>query len=78
MNSDVPSPTHKPRSHRAILAFRSVVFWVTGIPARWNRMSHRRALQRLEDLNHHALRDIGLWREPESRLEDWWRTNPPP
>jgi hypothetical protein len=51
---------------------------VTGIPARWNRMSHRRAWQRLEDLNHHALRDIGLWREPESRLEEWWLTNPPP
>jgi hypothetical protein len=54
------------------------VSWVKSILARWNRMTHRRALQRLENLNDFALRDIGLWREPESRLDEWWRTNPPP
>jgi len=78
MNSNFPSPIHKSRFHRAFLAVRSFAYWVRCIPARWNRMTHRRALQRLESLNDFALRDIGLWREPESRLDEWWRTNPPP
>lgn len=39
---------------------------------------HRRqALERLEHLDDRALRDIGLWREPGSRADEWWM-NPPP
>jgi uncharacterized protein YjiS (DUF1127 family) len=44
----------------------------------WNRLTYRLALQRLEQLNDHALRDIGVWREPESRVDEWWKMNPPP
>ena len=78
MNTHFPSPKHKPRFHRAIFAIKSVAPWVTGMAASWNRFTYRRALQRLEHLNDHALRDIGVWREPESRSDEWWRMNPPP
>jgi uncharacterized protein YjiS (DUF1127 family) len=78
MDTHFPSPKRKPRVHRIILTIRNVAFWVTRIPESWNRFTHRRALQRLEHLNDSALRDIGLWREPESRVDEWWMMNPPP
>ncbi|KFG70650.1 hypothetical protein [Microvirga sp. BSC39] len=78
MNTLFPSPKHKPRFYPAIPTIRIVVSWVTAIAASWNRFTERRALQRLEHLNDHALHDIGVWREPESRVDEWWRMNPPP
>ncbi len=78
MDTHFPSPEHKPRFYPAILTVRTVASWATGVVARWNRFTHRRALQRLEHLNAHALRDIGMWREPESRVDEWWMMNPPP
>jgi uncharacterized protein YjiS (DUF1127 family) len=78
MNTFFQTPKHKPRSYRAIRTIRIVASRVTGLLARWNRFTERRALQRLEHLNDNALRDIGLWREPESRVDEWWRMNPPP
>ena len=53
-----------------------LVSWMMGIAASWKRFTYRRALQRLEHLNNHALRDVGLWREPESRVDEWWMMNP--
>ena len=78
MNTLFHTPKHKPRFYPVIRAIRIVVSWVTGIAASWNRFTDRRALQRLEHLNDHALRDIGLWREPEARVDEWWKMNPPP
>jgi hypothetical protein len=78
MNTYFPSPKRKPRFYRIILTIRNVASWVTRISEAWNRFTHRRALQRLEHLNEYALRDIGLWREPESRVDEWWMMNPPP
>ena len=78
MNPNFLPPKHKIRFHPAILAFRNFASWVSSIRRRWNRFVHRWALQRLERLNDHALRDIGLWREPEGRVDEWWRMNPPP
>jgi uncharacterized protein YjiS (DUF1127 family) len=78
MNTHFPPPKRRPRFYPAILTIRNVAFCVTRIPESWNRFTRRRALQRLEHLNDHALRDIGLWREPESRVDEWWMMNPPP
>ncbi|MDF2972847.1 MAG: hypothetical protein K0R61_3297 [Microvirga sp.] len=78
MNTHFPSPKHKPRFYPAIRAITIVVSWMMGIAASWKRFTYRRALQRLEHLNNHALRDVGLWREPESRVDEWWMMNPPP
>ena len=78
MNIYFPSPKHRPRFFRANLIIRNVASWVMGFPASWNRFTDRQALQRLEHLNDHALRDIGLWREPKSRVDEWWMMNPPP
>ena len=78
MNTYFPPPNHKPRFYWAILTFRTVASWMMGMAASWNRFIDRRALQRLEHLNDHALRDVGVWREPESRVDEWWRMNPPP
>ncbi len=78
MNTYFPSPKHKPRFHPAVLTVRTAASRVAGILARWNRFTHRRALERLEGLNDHALRDIGLWRKPESRVDEWWMMNAPP
>ncbi|MBF9197408.1 hypothetical protein [Microvirga terrestris] len=77
MNTHFPAPKRKPRFDRAILTFRIVASWVAGMAASWNHFTYRWALQRLEHLNDHALRDIGVWREPESRVGEWWM-NPPP
>ncbi len=78
MDTHFPSPKHKPHFYRAVLTVRNVASWAAGILAWWNRFTYRRALQRLEHLNDHALRDVGLWREPESRVDGLWRMNPPP
>jgi uncharacterized protein YjiS (DUF1127 family) len=78
MNTHFPSPKHEPRFSPAIPTFRTVASWVTGMAASWNRFTERRALQRFEHLNDHALRDIGLWREPEPKTDEWWMMNPPP
>ncbi len=78
MNTHFPSPKHKPRFHKAIPIIRNVASWGTGCLAWWNRFTYQLALQRLEHLNAHALRDIGMRREPESRVNEWWRMNPPP
>ena len=78
MNTHFPSPKHKPRFDWAILTFRIFASRMMGMAASWNCFTYRRALQRLEHLNDHALRDIGLWREPENRVDEWWRMNPPP
>lgn len=78
MNILIYKPKHKRRFDPAIPAVGIVASWVTGIADAWNRFTDRRALQRLEHLNDHALRDIGLWREPESRVDEWWKMNPPP
>ncbi|WP_201861945.1 hypothetical protein [Microvirga soli] len=78
MNTLFHTPKRKPRFYPVIRAIRIVVSWVTGIAASWNRFTERRALQRLEHLNDHALRDIGVWREPEPRVDEWWKMNPPP
>ena len=64
--------------YRANFTVRNVAFLATDILTWWKRVTYRRALQRLEHLNDHALRDVGLWREPESRVDEWWRMNPPP
>jgi uncharacterized protein YjiS (DUF1127 family) len=78
MNTYFPSPKHKPRFYSTILTIRNVASWVMRISAAWDRSTNRRALQRLGHLNDHALRDIGMWREPESRVDEWWMMNPPP
>ncbi|MBB3021257.1 uncharacterized protein YjiS (DUF1127 family) [Microvirga lupini] len=78
MNTLFHTPRHKPQLHPAIRAIRIVVSWVTGIAASWKRFTERRALQRCEYLNDHALRDIGVWREPETKVDEWWKMNPPP
>ncbi|MBD2747841.1 hypothetical protein IC232_14160 [Microvirga sp. BT688] len=78
MNTLFHKPRPKPRFDRIIPTFRTVASWVAGMAASWNRFTDRRALQRLEHLNDHALRDIGVWREPEARVDEWWRMNPPP
>jgi uncharacterized protein YjiS (DUF1127 family) len=78
MNSNFLPPKHSHRFHPALLVSRGFSSWVGSILERWNRLTYRLALQRLEQLNDHALRDIGLWREPESRVEEWWKMNPPP
>ena len=78
MNTQLPSPKLKPRFHQANRPIRQATSWVMGILAWWNRFTYRMALERLEHLNDHALRDIGLRREHESRVDEWWRMNPPP
>jgi len=78
MNTNLLPPKHKTRFYPGILVSRGFASWVGSILERWNRLTYRLALQRLEQLNDHALRDIGLWREPESRLDEWWKMNPPP
>jgi uncharacterized protein YjiS (DUF1127 family) len=78
MNTYFPSPKHKPQFRRAILTVRKAVSWAAGAFAWWKRFTHRWALQRLEHLNDYALRDIGLWREPEPKIDEWWIMNPPP
>ncbi len=78
MNIHFPSPKPKPRFYQAILTVGSITSRAEGVFARWNRFTYRRALQRLEHLNDHALHDIGLWREPGSRVDEWWMMNPPP
>ena len=78
MNSNFLPPKHGRRFYPALLAFRNFASWVGSILERWNRLTYRMALQRLEQLNDHALRDIGVWREPESRVDEWWKMNPPP
>jgi len=77
MNTYFPSPKHKSRFHRAILTVRNAASWATGVFAWWRRFTDRRALQRLEHLNDHALRDIGLCREPKTKVDEWWKMNPP-
>ncbi len=78
MNSDFFLPKYRPRFYRAIIAAGKSASWVRYILKRWNRFTQQRALQKLENLSDFALRDIGLWREPESRVDEWWRMNPPP
>jgi len=78
MNTHFPSPIHKRLFYKPNLAIRNVASWAREILAWWKRFTYRRALQRLEHLNDHALRDVGLWREPEGRVDEWWRMNPPP
>ena len=78
MNTLFHTPRPKSRCYPAIRAIRIVESWMTGIATSWNRFTYRRALQRLEHLNDHALRDVGLWREPEGRIDEWWKMNPPP
>ena len=78
MNTLFHTPKPKRRFDPAILISRTVVSWMTGVAASWNRFTYRCALQRLEHLNDHALRDIGLRREPEARVDEWWKMNPPP
>jgi len=78
MNSNFFPPKHRLVFCPAILAFRKAVFRMRGILERWSRFAHGRTLQGLESLNDRALRDIGQRREPESRLDKWWKTNPPP
>ncbi|MFC1456139.1 hypothetical protein ACETIH_05270 [Microvirga arabica] len=78
MNTLFHTPKHKSRFYPAIPSIRTAVSWMAGIAASWNRFTELRALQRLEHLNDHALRDIGLWREPERRVDEWWKMNPPP
>ena len=78
MNTNLLPPKHKTGIDPGILVSRGFASWVGSILERWKRLIHRLALQRLEQLNDHALRDIGLWREPESRVDEWWKMNPPP
>ncbi|MBJ6126547.1 hypothetical protein [Microvirga splendida] len=78
MNTYFPSPKRKSRFYPAIRTIAHAVSWTAGILASWKRFSERRALQRLDHLNDHALRDVGLWREPEARVDEWWMMNPPP
>ena len=78
MNTCFPSPKHKPHFHRAILTVRNAASWAKEVTAWWKRFTCQRALQRFEHLNDHALRDIGLWREPEPKVDEWWMMNPPP
>jgi hypothetical protein len=77
MNTNLLPPKHKTGFDPGILVSRPFS-WVRRILERWHRFIHWRSLQRLELLNDHALRDIGVWREPESRLDEWWKMNPPP
>ncbi len=78
MSSDFPSPKHKTRFDSANLAFSDSASWASRILTRWKWFLHWRGLQKLERLNDRALRDIGVLREPGSRQEEWWKTNPPP
>ena len=78
MNTNLLPPKHKTRFYPGILVSRGFASWVGSNLERWNRLTYRLALQRLEHLNDHALRDIGVWREPESRVDEWWKMNPPP
>ncbi len=78
MDAHSTAPKHKPSFYLTIPLARGVASWVTKGLVRWSRFTEQRALQRFENLNDRALRDIGLWREPESRLDEWWMMNPPP
>lgn len=78
MKSNFFPPKHRLGFWRAILAFRKSAFRMRGRLELWTQFAHRRTLQRLETLNDGALRDIGQRREPESRLDEWWKTHPPP
>jgi uncharacterized protein YjiS (DUF1127 family) len=78
MNTYFFSPKHKPGFHQTKLTIWNIASWMMQGLASWNRFTERRALQRFEHLNDHALRDIGVWREPESRVDEWWMRNPPP
>ncbi len=78
MNTHFPLPKRKTRFYPATRPIGQVSSCARRILAWWSRLTYRRGLQRLEHLNDHALRDIGLWREPESRVDEWWRMNPPP
>ncbi|MEE1656683.1 hypothetical protein VB618_10770 [Microvirga sp. CF3062] len=78
MNTHLSAPKHKLRFRQAILTVRNAASWATGLVAWWKRFTYQRALQRFDHLNDYTLRDIGLWREPESRVDEWWMMNPPP
>ncbi|NBJ10319.1 DUF1127 domain-containing protein [Microvirga arsenatis] len=78
MNTLFHTSKHKSRFYWVNLIIRDVASRVMRIPASWSHFTYRRALQRLEHLNDRTLRDIGLWREPECRIDEWWRMNPPP
>jgi uncharacterized protein YjiS (DUF1127 family) len=77
MDTGFPFPKYKRRFYPAILTVRNVASWIARATGLLNRFTHRQALERLEHLNDRALRDIGLWREPGSRVDEWWM-NPPP
>jgi hypothetical protein len=78
MDTNVPSPKNKPPFHPVILPFRIVASWRAGIVSWWSRFTYGRTLEKVEHLNAHMLRDIGRWRGPESRTNEWWKIDPPP
>ena len=77
MDTDSPSAKHKHRFYPAILTVRNVASWIGSAIGWRNQFTRRQALERLEHLDDYVLRDIGLWREPGSRVDEWWK-NPPP
>lgn len=77
MDTHSPSPNYKRRFYPGILTVRRFSSWMARAIEWRNRSTRRQALERLEHLDDRALRDIGLWREPGSRADEWWM-NPPP
>lgn len=78
MDTTPPSPKLQSTLRLAGLSLRSVAPRMMRVFGRRKPFTDREALQSLKHLTDDELRDIGMWREPESRTDTWWRMTPPP